>query len=697
MLRNTLIRFLSLLSVAVLLLSLVACDTKPVVSDPDNSDVSSAPTDSEEQTTVDTTEDTTEGTDNTTVGTEEGADTTTADSTDADTTTDAAPDSTTTTGSVASNGNGITGSYPTKTLVTIKGNAISSVTTSDSLATNPSSSTGSPATPTTTSPSSDKENPDKTPTNNGLISKYVPNADLWRMKGFIGYEDMDFVYLIQILGKKQYDRGMLSQTIVNEKLGNSASLFYASLYTSEWPNHCNYGESLNGNEPADRTQAANNVVAWLKSQMATQTTGPYSSMDSFTRYEHYAAEAGYDYIGCEIGANVNAPQLSVAFARGAAKQYSEAAGLGSVNAWYSYFSMWSWKGMINYTGDETMHRHEDSFHNDVVNHENAGQSISAARRTYYMSYMAGARWMTNEGGAETACYPELNESGKSYKLSPHGEMNKEFFDFTQRNPDRGVTVVPFGIVIPRDHGLPYGHWMANDGDYKVFERFVFTDGDWMIDNLFRLLYPDNYPYQSVKDDSKQQVNTPYGDTVDIITDRAEQVVLNSYPVIILAGDVDLTPVARIKYTEYVQQGGTLVLNSAYTKDFPAAYRKTGTVGEGKVYVYGGDYKVDGLGAILDTLLEEHIPFAIDETIEYIVNVTDDSLILTLINNEGVFKTYDSAEVVDKSKTKTVNVKYTGSEEVTEVCDWMTGEKLKTSKEQTITVAPGDIAVIEFVL
>ncbi|MBQ9859196.1 MAG: hypothetical protein IJO76_00770 [Clostridia bacterium] len=718
------IRMISLLLMAGILLSLVGCGTEPAVSAPsesDSSDISVSTAAPEEQPAGEDTD-----------TQETGGDTTSADTNDStsssNTTTQAATavggsTSHTTKNLVTGTRTRVTASTTTRptahdynpNLPTMSGTVPTQSVTNVKPTTAPPADDGGANLPTTsgtaptqsatnvkptTAPPADDE--DETVTKppvpaNSLIRDYIRNVEAWQMKGFLGYEDKDFVYQVQILGKQQYNRGLLSITINKQKLGDTGSPFYASLYTAEWPSHCNYGGGLDGSEPSNRKQATDNVIAWLKSQMATQAFGAYASMDSFTRWQHYTAEAGYDYISCEIGANVNAPQLSVAFTRGAAKQYNEAMGLGGVDAWYVDFSLWNWTGMINYTGDETMHRHDDSFHSNVVNHEYAGQSVSAARRAYYMAYMSGAQWLINEGGAESACYPTLNQAGDSYTLTPHGKMNQEFYAFTQRNPDRGVTMVPFGIVIPRDHGLPYGHWMANDGNYKVFERFVFTEGDWMIDNLFRLLYPNNYPNQNVRDDGKQQVNTPYGDTVDILTDRADEKVLNTYPVIILAGDVDLTPTMRLKYTNYVQNGGTLVLNSAYTKDFPATYRNTGSIGKGKVIVYGDAYKVDGLGAIMDDLLKEQIPFSIDERVQYIVNVNDKGFVLTLINNDGVFKAYDSAETVDKSHTKYVNVTYTGKGTVKAAKDWISGNQLSASKEQTVTLAPGGIAVIEFVV
>ena len=286
------------------------------------------------------------------------------------------------------------------------------------------------------------------------LTDYIRDVGAWTMKGIRGYGA--FTYQVQILGKQQYNRRLLELTINDRRLGDTGYSFGATVDTAEWPTRpeCNYGRMPDGSEPANRAQALEGVRAYLASQIAGKT-GPFASMDSFTRWQHYTAEAGYDYIGCELGANVNASNLSIAFTRGAAKQYSEKAGLGSVEAWFVDFSLWNWLGMINYSGDETMHRHNDGFHDNIVNHEYAGQSVDDARRAYYMAYMSGAQWLINEGGAESACYTTVDEDDTwLYDLSPHGEMNQEFYAFTQRNPDRGVTYTPFAVVINHDHGLP---------------------------------------------------------------------------------------------------------------------------------------------------------------------------------------------------------------------------------------------------
>jgi hypothetical protein len=56
--------------------------------------------------------------------------------------------------------------------------------------------------------------------------------------------------------------------------------------------------------------------------------------------------------------------------------------------------------------------------------------------------------------------------------------------------------------------------------------------------------------------------TRWGDNLDVINTDASPTALNQYKVIVLAGDVALTSALRSEFQVWVQQGGTLVINSS---------------------------------------------------------------------------------------------------------------------------------------
>ena len=505
----------------------------------------------------------------------------------------------------------------------------------------------------------------------------------------IGFDNgRDFTVQIQTLGKPHYDGALLEASIAARRLGDTSRHFPHGVEHYEWPSNHLIGEEILLNaSPKNRQEALEVVQAWLRAGCAGKPH-PWAAMESFTRWQHYTAELGYDYIGCELGANVSAYNLSIAFTRGAAKQYDKSRGLGNVSAWFADYSLWNWLGMVNYTGDPNAwsHARRPKSLTPV-----SGQGTNQCRRGYYLIYMSGAGWLINEGGGESSFYPETAADGY-YRLSPHGEINRDFYDFVCRHPNRGETVVPIAIVLNHDHGLPYGHWKE---EHRVFEVLPQTAGDRLIGDLFRTVYSTAYatwPMNSVG----QQVNAPYGDVFDVLTHTAAPEVLADYPVLLLAGDICFTPDQRQHYVDYVRNGGILLLNTVYLPDFPE-FAESGNYGQGRVILYGPDNKVDELQALLPALLSNLLPVTVEGDVEYIVNRNENGVVVTLINNSGVVKDFDKASVFDAAGARQVTVTYTGMREVKAASEWITDAALPTDKTQTVDIGPGGIAILEFVL
>ena len=108
-----------------------------------------------------------------------------------------------------------------------------------------------------------------------------------------------------------------------------------------------------------------------------------------------------------------------------------------------------------------------------------------------------------------------------------------------------------------------------------------------------------------RNEAGAMLNGPLGDAFDILLQNAPQKVLNSYPCLILSGDIRLSASEMARYTNYVHQGGTLVLNTAYLRDFPqyagilqGAKRRETPSGKGRVIVYGPDFQVDEVAPII---------------------------------------------------------------------------------------------------
>lgn len=581
------------------------------------------------------------------------------------------PESTASTATAASTGEKATVSTKTNG-VTTKATTVQTVKTTVATTT-------STAKPTTTATKP------QTPAVKGTVkvSDYIPDAQAWTFDSFPGRDD--FTLQTQILGYEPFVKRLQELSIVHHQVGDTGYPFTHYVENYEWSSNTVL-QMLEGQRPATRQAAMNIVFGWLEQQTAGKSH-PWAAMESYMRYQHYTAAFGYDYIGCEIGVNVSSGNLSIAFTRGASKQYNKRIGAGNVAAWFVDYSLWNDHGMVNYSGNPKMYNADGR----VSSNATSGQSVESTRRAYYMAYMAGTNWLISESGGEAAFYSVLNGEETAYALSPHGEVFQEFYAFTKRNPDRGVAYTPYGIVINYDHGFPYGHWKP----VEVFDVFAPTAADQMVYDLMAMFWPNAYPTRA-NNEVGQQVATPYGETADILTQNAAQRVLNSYPVLILAGPIHFTADEVSRYMEYVARGGILVMNAAYKTYFPE-FSTSKPFGKGRVIVYGDAYDVSELYPILDELTAERIPFTVDGYVQYMVNVKEGSLVLTVINNEGIYKRPATPVQLDDNWTQEVTVTYTGSGKVLEVRDWMTGEARKTDSTQTFTLKPGGVAVLEFVV
>lgn len=525
------------------------------------------------------------------------------------------------------------------------------------------------------------------------IADYILDPEVARFNGFPESEGGDFNLQTQIHCYPPYTREDQIASIAARKVGHSPKKFEHGVETYEWTSGI-IRNVIPKAQPANREEALQVVFDWLSKQTEGKAH-PWASMESFMRYQHYTAHHGYDYVGSEIGANVAAYNLSIAFTRGAAKQYNARLGLGNVQGWFIDYSLWNYLGMVNYSGNPMMYQDPGWLGSDnaVSSNDYSGQSVSAVRRGYFLTYMAGAQWLINEAGGQGGFYAEKEADGY-YKLSPHGEMFRDFFDFINRHPDRGVCYVPFGVVLPFAHGLPFGHW----NEPKAFETFELTAGDKMTVALFDLFFPHSwgdpahFGTYGGRDENAQQVASPYGDTMDVLLQNADSRVLNSYPVLILSGDLVLSEEERDRLVAYVQQGGTLVMNTAYAVQFPDFdYRG------GQVWTYGPDYDVTELKGILAELYRELVPFEVSGKVQTLYTVKENSLVVTVINNEGVTHAYNQPVEIDESAAQTVTVRYTGDKPVTAVTDWLTDAGLPADAVQTVEIPAGGVAVMEFEL
>ena len=195
---------------------------------------------------------------------------------------------------------------------------------------------------------------------------------------------------------------------------------------------------------------------------------------------------------------------------------------------------------------------------------------------------------TAEAGGALAFLTTLDDQSR-YQLSPYGEVCKRLREFSLAHPDVGIACTPFAVVMDFYHGAYPGF-----GKRKAFWQFDYNAGDTMTWELINLIWPGGWEVMGRKERGAM-VNGPFGDTFDVLLQNASAAVLNSYPGLILSGDLRLSVAEVTRFTNYVHQGGTLFLNTAYLREFPeyaklsaAGSRRNLTAGKGRVIVYGPD-------------------------------------------------------------------------------------------------------------
>lgn len=84
------------------------------------------------------------------------------------------------------------------------------------------------------------------------------------------------------------------------------------------------------------------------------------------------------------------------------------------------------------------------------------------------------------------------------------------------------------------------------------------------------------------------------------------------------------------------------------------------------------------------------PVKVTGDVEYLINRTANSWIVTLLNNNGVFKTQQGMAQVDRSAYVTATIAVPNAK-IQSATDWITDRALNP---RAIRIAPGGVAVVE---
>jgi hypothetical protein len=232
--------------------------------------------------------------------------------------------------------------------------------------------------------------------------------------------------------------------------------------------------------------------------------------------------------------------------------------------------------------------------------------------------------------------------------------------------------------------------------------------------------------------------------------------LSAYRAIVIGGRIEWSAEWIQHLTEYVRNGGTVVLNASQIKGMPPALlgvRSTNDTAEadnarclipgdesqdlnGQLFRYG-KFQLVGAQALVTTIDgaplvttnkvgkgnvifcavedllgqdERMVPFAahalahlfVDATpvkvsgdVEYLINRKDSGWVVTLLNNNGVYKPQQGMAQIDRSAYVNVSISLRG-QEIHTATEWTEDKGLSLTGSDTLNLrlAPGGVAVVE---
>ncbi|MGC4121293.1 MAG: DUF4082 domain-containing protein [Myxococcales bacterium] len=318
------------------------------------------------------------------------------------------------------------------------------------------------------------------------------------------------------------------------------------------------------------------------SQSAQQRGYKWMTVCSFAFSAQYAFDMGSDLVLVERNEDeMSGITPGLAMVRGAARQHGN-------RDWGIDFSTWRYwnDGPTAYSAGRLV----------------TGWSTSTFKRNMFIAYMGGSNVIHNEA----ADYTSGAASGAS--LNPLGQTVQQFHDFAvKRHPNRGTPYVPMAFLQEHNSGFEpkFGEWMQ--GNSKWYWKNGYTAGDTLFANLLSFAFPGYNTWGTLPSGAPKVLNSDgsintsstfaaykqalangtdprpwepfgnsrFGETIDMITNQASLAALQRYKVVVLATGAAMSDAMVGTLTQYVQQGGTVVLTAKQLPSTAAAQTLTG--------------------------------------------------------------------------------------------------------------------------
>lgn len=299
-----------------------------------------------------------------------------------------------------------------------------------------------------------------------------------------------------------------------------------------------------------------------------------------TWLDHQLLGFGDQMNGTEIGGpSIDYMSMQMAFSRGAARQYGK--------PWKTYVAthdddvhfMMPYRYNINSSSSFIMPKERKLM--NWGGYFMLGDLMGVTRedydKFYIHPYMSGTNILYEESAhhhmlakfdyrkiaGEDPLVVNLREP-KTY-LSEITSRYVRFYDEVIKKHDRGVAYTPVAMLWDHTHGI------LKQYSSLIWDTFPLNEGDNHIWGIVKACYP----YEKSIYYNRVFKRCPFGDIFDVITTQASAQVMESYPVILLCGNVEFNAGLAEKVTSYVRNGGTLILNieqiRKYQKLFPETF------------------------------------------------------------------------------------------------------------------------------
>lgn len=247
-----------------------------------------------------------------------------------------------------------------------------------------------------------------------------------------------------------------------------------------------------------------------------------------------------------------------AFMRGAARQH------GTLAATYR---------SCNFGDSSTIFSNGGSYHTPQNLLDNYYSVFSGAGMTWYKfdiwyQYMAGSSMFYHEQGFDEYWRPGGTTAAgvKEVQLSPKGKLVDRFLRVTAKQPDRGSPFTPVAFLVDHAHGWePAPFWPNSFKNWHQHQdRFLFGDHERMLEEWFWTAFFPIGPESEKPITGTNEVYVPgvFGDIFDVIfayPDVSKWKTIDSYPVVIANGDIELTAAEGQRLSKYIEDGGTLLV------------------------------------------------------------------------------------------------------------------------------------------